>query len=99
MGFNGKGMEWNMVHDSTRLKCQVSFVYACQCFIHILISYLVICPAFQIHLPDFGQGSTVQPSEGDDIEMDDSTIPLAPFEDAEGDDAYVEAVKQAVTDQ
>ena len=30
--------------------------------------------------------------------MDDSTIPLAPFEEAEGDDAYVEAVKQAVAD-
>ena len=31
--------------------------------------------------------------------MDDATIPLAPFEEAEGDDAYVEAVKQAVADQ
>lgn len=30
--------------------------------------------------------------------MDDATIPLAPFEEAEGDDAYVEAVKQAVAD-
>ena len=69
------------------------------CFIHILTSYLVIRPSFQIHLPDFGQGSTVQPSEGDDIEMDDTAIPLPPFEEAEGDEAYVEAVKQAVADQ
>ena len=61
-------------------------------------TYLVIRPSYQIHLSDFGQGSSVQLSAGDDIQMDDATIPLAPFEEAEGDDAYVEAVKQAVAD-
>ena len=61
--------------------------------------YLVIHPSYQIHLPEFGQGLSIQPSVGDDIQMDDATIPLAPFEEAEGDDAYVEAVKQAVADQ
>ena len=30
--------------------------------------------------------------------MGDATIPLAPFEEAKGDDSYVDAVKQAVTD-
>ena len=64
---------------------------------HVL-TYLVLRPSYQIHLPDFGQGSAVQLSAGDDIQMDDATIPLAPFEEAEGDEAYVEAVKQAVAD-
>ena len=63
-------------------------------FIHLL----TLTQSFT-HLPDFRQGSTVQLSAGDDIQMDDTTIPLAPFEEAEGDDAYVEAVKQAVADQ
>ena len=30
--------------------------------------------------------------------MGDTTIPLALFEEAEGDDLYVDAVKQAVAD-
>lgn len=61
---------------------------------------LVISPSLQIHLPDFRQGSTVQLSAGDDVQMDDTSdfIPLAPFEEAEGDVAYVEAVRQAVAD-
>jgi len=60
----------------------------------------VIRPSLQIHLLDFGQGSTIQLSAGDDVQMDDATdsIPLAPFEEAEGDVAFVEAVRQAVTD-
>ena len=38
----------------------------------------------------------MQPTAGDDVRMDD--IPLAPFEEAEGDDAYAEAVREAVAD-
>jgi hypothetical protein len=38
----------------------------------------------------------VQPTAGDDILMDD--IPLAPFEEAEGDDAYADAIKEAFAD-
>ena len=39
----------------------------------------------------------MQPTAGDDIPMDDD-MPLAPFEEAEGDDAYVEAVREAAAD-
>jgi hypothetical protein len=39
----------------------------------------------------------VQPTGGDDIYMDDEN-PLPSFEEAEGDDAYVEAVREAVQD-
>ena len=68
---------------------------------YILSPHLVICPSLQMHLPDFGQGSAVELSAGDDVNMHDATgesIPLAPFEEAEGDVAYVEAVRQAVAD-
>ena len=85
-----------MWKPGTRQKCQVCFVDPS--LLHRSHSHIVIRPSLQKHLPDFGQGSNVQLSAGNDIEMDDTTIPLAPFEEAEGDDSYVEAVKQAAAD-
>ena len=49
---------------------------------------------------DFGGGDPVQPTAGDDVEMGEAAefadMPaLAPFEEAGGDERYLEAVRQA----
>jgi hypothetical protein len=69
-------------------------------FSHLSTESLVLRPSLRQHLPDFGEGSNVQTTPGDDIHMGDdfADMPMAHFEEAEGDEAYLEAVKEAVAD-
>jgi hypothetical protein len=49
---------------------------------------------------DFGEGSQVQPTASDDVDMHegDNFEQMPPFDEADGDEGHVEAVRQAMTE-
>ena len=72
-------------------------------FSYILITVTVLRPSLQVHLTDFGEGSQVQPTASDDVYMHEGDYvegvpPLAPFDEADGDEGHMEAVRQAMTE-
>jgi hypothetical protein len=49
---------------------------------------------------DFGEGSEVQPTASDDVDMHegDNFEETPPFDEADGDEGHMEAVRQAMTE-
>ena len=91
-------------HAAAKFEAEKSGMFLCHIFFsYILITVTVLRPSLQVHLMDFGEGSQVQPTASDDVDMHEEdnfegVPPFAPFDEADNDEGHMEAVRQAMTE-